>query len=114
MTDTDALAIEQNSDDVEPIRGSHPSVSVDPDPGGPREFPSLPPPHRFDRIAAPATLTRLHLDEGDDAFRLRSAGDEVDVTMAGAIAMGEDPPPPRREPSRRDSLAEYAELLPGR
>src|SRR5690349_3167646 len=85
-------------------------MAVDPRLRGLRELALLAVIDRFDGIAELVAGARFHFHERDQVIALR---DEIDVAAAGAEAAGDDAPAGALEPSRRDALAEFAEVVGG-
>jgi hypothetical protein len=66
---------------------------------------------RFHRIPKLQPAPSFDLDEGDRAFTF---DDEIDIAVADTEAALNDPPSLSPQPSLRNPLAQFAELLRGR
>ena len=76
MPHKDPPLAHQNTDHIEPIRLTAPSVSVNPTLRRLHEFPLLATVHRFNRIAKLVAVARLYFHEGDHPFAL---GHDIDI-----------------------------------
>jgi hypothetical protein len=106
-----AIAIDENADDVEPIRLGRPAVAVDPDVGRASQLLLFLPVDRFYRIPELTPAARLDLDERHETLAF---DDQIDVSMSVAKSALNDPPAVPTKPPLRDSLSELPECLLGR
>ena len=106
VADPDALAFDQNPDDVEPIGVARPTMARDPDARGASQLFLFPPVDRFDGSAEPIAAPSLDLDERHYPIPLDH---EIDVAMPGAEPALHHTPPAPPKPSLRDPLPQLAE-----
>lgn len=106
MTDSDALAVDQHSHNVETVELALASVTIDPRCCGARQFTLLTPVDRFDRITEVGAVPRFDFHESDQSTALDN---EIDIAAPRAEAALKDAPPCPLEPARRDTLAQYTE-----
>ncbi len=99
---------ERDSDHVEPVRGTRPTMPSDPDLRAPNEFAPFAPVDRVEWAAERGAPSGLDLDERNET---RATHDEVHVAVPRPEPAREDRPAAGDQPPFRDALAERAECL---
>ena len=106
VADSDALALDEDPDDVEPVGIVRAAMARDPDARRTPQLFLLSPVDGFHRTAEPIAAPSLDLDERHHSIPLDH---EIDVAMPRAEAALHDPPPALPKPSLRDPLPQLAE-----
>lgn len=106
MPNSHPFLLDENADNVEPVRLIRPPVPVDPDEGGPGELALFPPPDGLDGLAELRPSPGLHFHERHEPVALH---DQVDVTVPAAEPAHQHPPAFLLQPSLRYSLSQFSE-----
>jgi hypothetical protein len=89
VADADPAAVHKDPDDVEPVALPRAAMAPDPDCRRPAEFALLAPVDCLHRVSEVGTVACFDLDESDQTATF---DDEVNVTVAGAVASLQDAP----------------------
>ncbi len=111
VSDSNALAIDEDADDIEPICLLPPPVTCDPDPRRPTQLLLLLPVDCANRITEGVALPCFHFHERHEPFLLDH---EIDVAVPRTKTALDNAPPLPPKPPFRDALPELPQCLPGR
>lgn len=106
VADPDALTLDQDSDDVEPVGVVQSAMARHPDARRASQLFLFPPVDRFDRPAKSIPAPSLDLDERHHPVPLDH---EIDVAMPGSEPALHDAPAALPKPPLRDPLSQLAE-----